>query len=66
MMIGKSSLTVSSQGSVISSQISRDFSNDQNPEKIGSCSDSNSEVEVLSKTTKYNHFDSNTSFSKLL
>ncbi|KAK7355485.1 hypothetical protein VNO80_14741 [Phaseolus coccineus] len=57
---------VSSQGSVISSQISGDFSNDQNPEKIGSCSDSNSEVEVLSNTAKYNHFDSNTSFSKLL
>ncbi|KAH1216921.1 Protein ROS1 [Glycine max] len=57
---------VSSQGSVISSQISGDFSNDQNPEKIGSCSDSNSEVEVLSSTAKYNHFGSNTSFSKLL
>ncbi|XP_047162810.1 DNA glycosylase/AP lyase ROS1-like [Vigna umbellata] len=57
---------VSSQGSVISSQISGDFSNDQNPEKIGACSDSNSEVEVLSKTAKYNHYDSNTSFSKLL
>jgi len=57
---------VSSQGSVFSSQISGDFSNDQNPEKIGSCSDSNSEVEVLSSTAKYNHFGSNTSFSKLL
>jgi len=57
---------VSSQGSVISSQISGDFSNDQNPEKIGSCSDSNSEVEVLSNTAKYNRLDSNTSFSKLL
>ncbi|TKY53045.1 ROS1 protein [Spatholobus suberectus] len=57
---------VSSQGSVISSQISGDFSNDQNPEKIGSCSDSNSEVEDLSGTAKYNHFDGSTSFSKLL
>ncbi|RDY12333.1 Protein ROS1, partial [Mucuna pruriens] len=57
---------VSSQSSVISSQISGDFSNDQNPEKIGSCSDSNSEIEDLSSTAKYNHFDSSTSFSKLL
>ncbi|KAK7279492.1 hypothetical protein RJT34_24545 [Clitoria ternatea] len=57
---------VSSQCSVISSQTSGDFSNDQNPEKIGSCSDSNSEVEDLSCTTKYNHFDSSTSFCKLL
>lgn len=57
---------VSSQGSVISSQISGDFSNDQNPEKIGSYSDSNSEVEDLSSTAKYDHFDSSTSFSKLL
>jgi hypothetical protein len=45
---------VSSQSSVISSQISGDFSNDQNPEKIGSCSDSNSEIEDLSSTAKYN------------
>ncbi|KAL2323138.1 hypothetical protein Fmac_027517 [Flemingia macrophylla] len=57
---------VSSQGSAISSQISGDFSNDQNPEKIGSYSDSNSEVEDLSSTTKYNHLDSSTSFCKLL
>ena len=54
---------VSSQSSVISSQISGDFSNDQNPEKIGSCSDSNSEVEDLSSTAKYN---SCSSFCKLL
>ncbi|KAK7392557.1 hypothetical protein VNO78_21000 [Psophocarpus tetragonolobus] len=53
---------VSSQGSVISSQVS----GDQHHEKIGSCSDSNSEVEVLSSAAKYNRFDGNTSFSKLL
>lgn len=54
---------VSSQSSAITSQISGDFSNDQNPEKIGSCSDSNSEVEDLSSTAKYNTCGS---FSKLL
>ncbi|XP_045808298.1 DNA glycosylase/AP lyase ROS1-like [Trifolium pratense] len=54
---------VSSQSSVISFQISGDFSNDQNPEKIGSCSDSNSEIEDLSSTAKYNGCGS---FSKLL
>ncbi|CAK8571416.1 unnamed protein product [Lathyrus sativus] len=54
---------ISSQSSVISSQISGDFSNNQNPEKIGSCSDSNSEVEDLSSTAKYNTCGS---FSKLL
>ncbi|XP_019453312.1 PREDICTED: protein ROS1-like isoform X1 [Lupinus angustifolius] len=57
---------VSSQGSVISSQISGDSSNDQNPEKIGSCSDSNSEVENLSSTAKHNSFYNSTSFSKLV
>ncbi|KAF1860254.1 hypothetical protein Lal_00037592 [Lupinus albus] len=57
---------VSSQGSVISSQISGDSSKDQNPEKIGSCSDSNSEVEDLSSTTKHNSFYNSTSFSKLV
>ncbi|KAK7345415.1 hypothetical protein VNO77_16019 [Canavalia gladiata] len=57
---------VSSQCSVISSQISVDFSNEQNPEKIGSCSDSNSEVEDLSSMAQYNHFNSHTSFCKLL
>ena len=55
---------VSSQSSVISSQISADFSNDQNPEKVGSCSDSNSEVEDLSSTAKYNSIYNSTSFSK--
>jgi len=54
---------VSSQSSVISSQISGEFSNDQNPEKIGSCSDSNSEVEDQSSTAKYNTYGS---FCKLL
>ncbi|MCH88288.1 protein ROS1-like, partial [Trifolium medium] len=54
---------VSSQSSVISYQISGDFSNDQNPEKIGSCSDSNSEIEDLSSTAKYNGCGS---FCKLL
>ncbi|KAJ1419491.1 hypothetical protein SESBI_15049 [Sesbania bispinosa] len=38
---------------------------DQNP-KIGSCSDSNSEVENLSSTAKYNIFNCHTSFSELL
>ncbi|KAI4300416.1 hypothetical protein L6164_033799 [Bauhinia variegata] len=57
---------VSSQCSVISSQISGDFSVDQNPEKLWSCTDSNSEVEELSSTAKYNLFDNSTSFSKLL
>ncbi|XP_027363218.1 protein ROS1-like [Abrus precatorius] len=57
---------VSSQCFVVSSQIYGDFSNDQNPEKIGSCSDSNSEIEDLSSSAKYNHFDSSTSFCKLL
>ncbi|KAJ1419493.1 Permuted single zf-CXXC unit [Sesbania bispinosa] len=52
--------------SVVSSQISRDLSNDQNPEKIGSCSDSNSEVGDLSSTARYNIFNCHTSFSKLL
>ncbi|KAI5395863.1 DNA glycosylase/AP lyase ROS1 [Lathyrus oleraceus] len=54
---------ISFQSSVISSQISGDFSNEQNPEKIGSCSDSNSEVEDLPSTAKYNTCGS---FSKLL
>ncbi|XP_061368715.1 protein ROS1A-like [Gastrolobium bilobum] len=57
---------VSSQCSVISSQISGDISNYQNPEKIGSCSDSNSEVEDLSSTAKFNRFYKSSSVSKLL
>lgn len=48
-----------SECSIITSQRSGDFSIDQNPEKIGSFSDSNSEVE-------YNIFHNRTSFSKLL
>lgn len=63
---GLESNVVSSQCSVISSQISGDFSNDQNPEKIGSSSDSNSEIEDLSSTAMYNSVYSGTSFSKLL
>jgi len=55
---------VSSQSSVISSQISGEFSNDQNPEKIGSCSDSNSEVEDLSSTAKYNSVEDLSSTAK--
>ncbi|KAI4349021.1 hypothetical protein L6164_009676 [Bauhinia variegata] len=57
---------VSSQSSVISSQMSGDFTIEQNPEKLWSCTDSNSEVEELSSTAKYNLFDNSTSFSKLL
>lgn len=57
---------VSSQCSVFSSQLSGDVSIDQNPEKIGSCSDSNSEVEDLSNIAMYNITDNRTCFSKLL
>ena len=57
---------VSSQCSVITSQICADCSVDQSPEKIGSCSESNSEVEDLSSAAKYNIFYDRTSFSKLL
>lgn len=57
---------VSSQCSVISSQISGGFSVDQNSEKIGSCSDSNSEAEDLSSIAKHNIMDNSTCFSKLL
>ncbi|KAK7337186.1 hypothetical protein VNO77_17748 [Canavalia gladiata] len=56
----------SSQCSVITSQISGDFSIDQNPEKIGSFPDGNSEVEDQSSAAKYNIFYNGTSFSKLL
>ncbi|XP_058778802.1 uncharacterized protein LOC131652840 isoform X2 [Vicia villosa] len=62
--IGKESNDmVSSQSSVVSSQISGDFSNDHIPEKKESCSDSNSEIEDLSSTAKYNTCGS---ISKLL
>lgn len=61
---------VSSQCSVISSQISAGFSIEQNSEKIGSCSDSNSdsnsEAEDLSSKAKHNILDHVTSFRKLL
>ncbi|KAK7284922.1 hypothetical protein RJT34_19676 [Clitoria ternatea] len=56
----------SSQCSAVTSHISGDFSIDQNPEKIGSFSDSNSEVEDLSSAAQYNIFYNTTSFSKLL
>ncbi|MED6160134.1 hypothetical protein PIB30_048508 [Stylosanthes scabra] len=46
---------VSSQSSVISYPIFGDLSNDRNHEKIGSWSGSNSDVEDLSSTTKYNN-----------
>ncbi|KAL1352038.1 hypothetical protein HN51_016015 [Arachis hypogaea] len=57
---------VSSQCSVITSQICAECSVEQSPEKIGSCSESNSEVEELSNAAKYNIFHDRTSFSKLL
>ncbi|KAE9621774.1 putative DNA glycosylase, helix-turn-helix, base-excision DNA repair, demeter [Lupinus albus] len=57
---------VSSQCSVITSQISGHILIDQNPEKMGSSSDSNSEVEDLSCTAKYNDFCDKISFTKLL
>ncbi|MED6217686.1 hypothetical protein PIB30_019995 [Stylosanthes scabra] len=57
---------VSSQCSVVTSQICADCSVEQSPEKIGSCSESNSEVEELSSAAKYNIFHDRTSFSKLL
>ncbi|MED6160635.1 hypothetical protein PIB30_053230 [Stylosanthes scabra] len=57
---------VSSQCSVITSQICADCSVEQSPEKIGSCSESNSEVEELSSAAKYNIFHDRTSFRKLL
>lgn len=64
---GKESIDiVSSQCSGLSSQISGDFSIDQNPEKIGSCSDSNSEVEDPSSIAKYNIYNNRTCFSELL
>ncbi|TKY62039.1 ROS1 protein [Spatholobus suberectus] len=56
----------SSQCSAVTSQISGDFSIDQNPEKIGSFSDSNSEIEDLSSAAKYNIYYNRTSFSELL
>ncbi|KAK7244971.1 hypothetical protein RIF29_39800 [Crotalaria pallida] len=55
---------VSSQCSVITSPTSGDFLIDQSPEKIGSSSDSNSEVEELSCPA--NNFSDKISFSKLL
>ncbi|CAL0310503.1 unnamed protein product [Lupinus luteus] len=57
---------VSSQCSVITSQISGHILIDQNPEKMGSSSDSNSEVEDMSCTAKYNDFCDKISFTKLL
>ncbi|XP_028777192.1 protein ROS1A isoform X2 [Neltuma alba] len=57
---------VSTQCSAISSQISGGFSVDQNSEKLGSCSDSNSEAEDLSSIAKHNIMDTKTCFSKLL
>ncbi|KAH1258728.1 Protein ROS1 [Glycine max] len=56
----------SSQCSAITSQISGGFSIDQNPEKIGSFSDSNSEIEDLSSAAKYNSYYNRISFSELL
>lgn len=56
----------SSQCSAVTSQISGDLSIDQNPEKIGSFSDSNSEIEDLSNAAKYNIYYNRTSFSELL
>ncbi|KAJ1376318.1 Permuted single zf-CXXC unit [Sesbania bispinosa] len=56
----------SSQCPVITPQISGDSSIDQNPEKIGSLSDSNPEMEDLSSMAEYNIFYNRTSFSKLL
>ncbi|XP_061340229.1 protein ROS1A-like [Gastrolobium bilobum] len=56
----------SSKCSVDTPQISGDFSIDQNPEKVGSFSDSNSEVEDLSSAANYNIFSNRISFSELL
>ena len=55
----------SSNCSIVTSQLSGDFSIDQNPEMIGSFSDSNTEVEDRLSTAEYN-FSNRTSFSKLL
>ncbi|KAL2345178.1 hypothetical protein Fmac_006463 [Flemingia macrophylla] len=51
----------SSQSSALTPQISEDPSIEQNPEKIGSFSDSNSEIEELSSAAKFN-----ISFTELL
>ncbi|CAI8614763.1 unnamed protein product [Vicia faba] len=55
----------SSHCSIVTSQLSGDFSIDQNPEKIGSVSDSNTEVEDRLSTAEYN-VSNRTSFSNLL
>ena len=47
-------------------QTSGDFSIDQNTEKIGSFSDSNSEIEDLPSTAQFNIYHSGTSFRELL
>ncbi|XP_050910450.1 transcriptional activator DEMETER isoform X2 [Lathyrus oleraceus] len=55
----------SSHCSIVTSQLSGDLSIDQNPEKIGSVSDSNTEVEDRLSTAEYN-VSNRTSFSNLL
>ncbi|KAF8397816.1 hypothetical protein HHK36_016740 [Tetracentron sinense] len=57
---------VSSQNSVVSSQNSIDSSIAQNAERIGSCSEYNSEAEDLTTGCKPKSFNDSTSFTELL
>ncbi|BAT85817.1 hypothetical protein VIGAN_04340700 [Vigna angularis var. angularis] len=57
---------ISSQLAGVVSQTSGDFPIDQNPEKVGSFSDSISEIEDLPSTAQFNIYYNRTSFRELL
>lgn len=57
---------ISSQLAGVTSQTSGDFPTDQNPEKIGPFSDSNSKIEELPSTAQFNIYYNRTSFRELL